>query len=94
MWGGGEAETKEVIENEPVTGDEAEDGDVEDMNFAEKLSAVVGVLFVEKYEYTVDGLYYGANLISDYAVAAKDKTIGVCGYGAEANPNPANAPVR
>ena len=64
---------------------ETED-DVEDMNFAEKLSAVVGVLFVEKYEYTVDGLYYGANIV-------KENTLGLCGYGAEPNPNPENAPI-
>ena len=52
----------------------------EDMNFAEKLTAVVGVLFVEKYEYTVDGLYYGGALIRDWAVGAKDSVLGSCGY--------------
>ena len=59
------------------------------MNFAEKLSAVVGVLFVEKYEYTVDGLYYGANMIGDYAVAANNKLFGSCGAGQNAEPAPA-----
>ncbi len=63
------------------------------MNFAEKLSAVVGVLFVEKYEYTVDGLYYGANLIGDWAVAAKDKVAAGCGCGGEAPANTELAPV-
>ena len=83
MWGGGEPAKEDPNTR---TGEEEEDGDVEDMNFAEKLSAVVGVLFVEKYEYTVDGLYYGANMVYG-------NTIGVCNSGAEANPNPENAPI-
>ena len=43
MWGGGEPAKEDPNTR---TGEEEEDGDVEDMNFAEKLSAVVGVLFV------------------------------------------------
>ena len=84
MWGGSEP-VKEDPQTNAGAGDHSDD-DVEEMNFAEKLSAVVGVLFVEKYEYTVDGLYYGANMVGDSVVAAKDKTLGLCGYGAEAPP--------
>ena len=83
MWGGGEPAKQDPQTRNDVDDDE---GDVEDMNFAEKLSAVVGVLFVEKYEYTVDGLYYGANMVYD-------NTVGMCSSGAEANPNPENAPI-
>ena len=47
----------------------------EDMNFAERLTAVVGVLFVEKYEYTVDGLYYGGDMVRNWW----NKSLS-CGY--------------
>ena len=58
MWGSTKEDPQE-------SGSEAgpENFNEEDMNLAEKLTAVVGVLFVEKYEYTVDGLYYGGAMI-------------------------------
>ena len=86
MWGAPAKEPEPVDTNQGE--EEEEEQDVEDMNFAEKLSAVVGVLFVEKYEYTVDGLYYGANMIGDSAVATKDKMLGMCGCAGEAPADP------
>ena len=47
----------------------------ENMNMAERLSLILGVLIVEKYEYTMDGLAYGSNMI-----------LSMCGYGEEDGP--------
>ena len=68
MWGGSAPNVEKLDTEEQSEQSEAgpNDFDENDMNFAERLTAVVGVLFVEKYEYTVDGLYYGGGMIKDW----------------------------
>ena len=57
------------MENEPQ---EPKQGEEESMNMAERLSLVLGVLIVEKYEYTMDGLSYGSSML-----------LSLCGFGEE-----------
>ena len=46
------------------------------MTLAEQLTAVVGVLFVEKYEYTVEGMHYIGAWFGEKAATAGAS----CGY--------------